>query len=118
MRVPCKQPVQTKAELKHALTSLSMFYQDVHTDYRHEIEVMSKITSKTILLKRLTSCDADPCKAALLSMIGAPNKYLQMEEGKCDGLKGITNEVVESKDFIMCHSDLVEALVEGPIEEE
>ena len=50
-------------------------------------------------------------------MINAPNQFLQMPEEEQDHLRGIANEVAESPDVLLCHSDLVQALVTEPIED-
>jgi hypothetical protein len=41
MRVPRKQPVQTKAQLRHAFTKFSLLHESIETDYRHEIDVIT-----------------------------------------------------------------------------
>ena len=73
--------------------------------------------AKIIRLKRLTGYGAEPSQANILQMVGARNKYLEMDEGERECLNDIVTEVAKINDFIMCHSDMVEALVEGPIED-
>ena len=73
--------------------------------------------AKKIFLKRLAGAGADPRQAAMLQMINAPNQFLQMPQEEQDRLRGIANEVAESLDILLCHSDLVQALVTEPIED-
>ncbi len=54
----------------------------------------------------------------MLQLTGELNNFLQMQQEECDRLKGITNEIEKSPDVLLCHSDLVEALIDGPIEDE
>ncbi len=53
----------------------------------------------------------------MLQPIGTPNEFLQKEQEQQDHLKEITKEITESPDVLLCHSDLVKALVDGPIED-
>ncbi len=54
----------------------------------------------------------------MLQLIRAPNEFLQMQQEEQNCLKGITKEVEESLDIHLCHSHLVEALVDKLIEDE
>ena len=54
----------------------------------------------------------------MLQLIGAPNGFSQLEQVEQERLRDIAKEVAESPDVLLCHSDLVEALVDGPIEDE
>ncbi len=71
MRVPCKQPVQTKAQVQHAFAEFSLLHQPIETHYGHEIDVITGQTAKTVFLKRLGGVGADPCETATLQLIGA-----------------------------------------------
>ena len=117
MRVPTKQPSQTKAQLRHTFTSFSLLHDLVHTDYGHEINVTTAQSTRNVLLKRLAGAGADPHQASIIAMVGVRNEFLEMDEDERERLTNIATELANSDDFIMCHSDLVEALVEGPIEE-
>ena len=118
MKIPRKQPAQTKAQIRHAFTEFSLLHETIQTEYGHEIDVVTGQTAKTVFLKRLGGAGADPLQAAMFQQIGAPNEFLQMEQEEQDRLRDIAKEVAESPDVLLCHSDIVEALVDGPIEDE
>ena len=112
------QPVQRKAQVRHAFTQFLLLYESIEMHYGHETDVMTGNTAKIVFLKRLGGAGANPRKAAMLQLIGAPNEFLQLEQEEQERLRDIAKEVAESPDVLLCHSDLVEALVEGPIEDE
>ncbi len=101
IRITCKQPVQTKVQVRHAFTEFSLLHESIETDYGHEIDVITGETAKTVLLKRLAGAGADPHKVAMLQLTGAPNEFLQMQQEERDRLKGITNEVEKSPDVLL-----------------
>ena len=80
MRIPRKQPVQTKAQVRHAFTQFLLLYESIETHYGHEIDVITGNTAKIVFLKRLGGAGADPGKEAMLQLIGAPNEFLQLEK--------------------------------------
>ena len=118
MRIPRKQPVQTKAQVRHASTQFSLLYESIEMHYGHEIDVITGNTAKIVFLKRLGGAGADPREAAMLQLIGALNEFLQLEQEEQERLRDITKEIAESPDVLLFHSDLVEVLVDGPIEDE
>ena len=118
MRIPRKQPVQRNAHVRHAFTQFLLLYESVETHYGHEIDVITGNTENTVFVKTIGGAGVDQREAAMLQLIGAPNELLQMDQDKQDHLRDIANEVADSQDVLLCHSDLVEALVDGPIQDE
>ncbi len=54
----------------------------------------------------------------MLQLTGTRNEFSKIQQEERDHLKGIANEVKKSPDVLLCHSDLIQALVDGPIEDE
>ena len=66
MRIPCKQPVQRNAQVRHAFTQFSLLYESVQTHYGHEIDAITGNTTNTVFLKWIGSARADQGEAAML----------------------------------------------------
>ena len=45
MRIPCKQLVQTKAQVCHAVTEFSLLLESIETYYGHETDVITGETA-------------------------------------------------------------------------
>ena len=99
----------------HALAQFSVIYESIDTDYGRNIDVITEDAAKIIFLKRLGGAGADPHEAALLQTIGAGNEFLQLNKEEQERLKDIANEVAKSPDILLCHSDLVQGLIDEPI---
>ena len=66
MKIPRKQPVQTKAQVRHAFTQFLLLYESVQTHYGHEIDAITGNTTNTVFLKWIGSARTDQGKAAML----------------------------------------------------
>ena len=117
MIIPRKQPPQSKAEVRAAFADFAVLHDEVHTDYGCAIEVVQESWARTVFLKLLGGAGADPVEARMLHAIGADNTFLQKSEEEQERLTDIANEVATSPDVLLCHSDLVEGITDGNIED-
>ena len=117
MIIPCKQPPQSKAEVQAAFAQFAVLHEEAHTDYGWAIEVVPESWARTVFLKILGGAGADPVEARMLHAISADNTFLQKSEEEQERLTDIANEVATSPDVLLCHSDLVEGITDGNIED-
>ena len=117
MIIPRKQPPQSKAEVQAAFAQFAVLHEEAHTDYGWAIEVVPESWARTVFLKILGGAGADPVEARMLHAIGADNTFLQKSEEEQERLTDIANEVATSPDVLLCHSDLVEGITDGNIED-
>ena len=103
--------------MRHAFAQFSVRYESIHTEYGHDINVVTEDAAKIIFLKILGGAGADPNEAALRQAIGVENEFVQLNKEEQERLKDIANEVAKSPDVLLCHSELVQGLVDMPIED-
>ena len=113
MRIPHICTVQTKEQVLHAFTQFSRRYESIETAYGHMIDVVTGDEAKILFLKRLGGAGADPQEGFMRHLIRAPDEFLELGQKEQKRLGDIAEEVAESPDVLLCHSDLIEALVNG-----
>jgi hypothetical protein len=103
MKIPRKQPVQTKAQMRHAFSQFSLLYEPIETEYGYEIDIIRERSAKTVFLKRIGGAGADPCEAEMLQLIGAPNEFLQLsqEQQKRLNLSQTTSQRARTFSFVI-----------------